>query len=89
MSFVPLWLIFLASGLVISVLALLWASRTRQFEQQDRARFLPLHGLEARAYARDAGPRRAGAGTWVTLTLTGLGGVLIWATLLLVLSHAF
>jgi nitrogen fixation-related uncharacterized protein len=45
--FVPLWLIFLVSGLAMAVFAVVWGMRTRQFEDQDRARFLPLVGLTA------------------------------------------
>jgi nitrogen fixation-related uncharacterized protein len=43
--FVPLWLIFLLSGLAMSIFAVVWGIRTRQFEDQDRARYLPLVGL--------------------------------------------
>ncbi len=43
--FVPMWLCYLVTGTAMAVLVLAWALRTRQFEDQDRARFLPLAGL--------------------------------------------
>jgi nitrogen fixation-related uncharacterized protein len=49
--FIPLWLTFLLSGLVMTVFAVIWGMRTRQFEDQDRARFLPLVGLTAEELA--------------------------------------
>jgi nitrogen fixation-related uncharacterized protein len=45
--FVPFWLIFLVSGLVMAVFSVAWGIRSRQFDDQERARFLPLAGLEA------------------------------------------
>jgi len=43
--FIPLWLVYLFSGTIMAVLTLLWAARGRQFEDQDRARYIPLAGL--------------------------------------------
>ena len=43
--FVPFWIIFLASGLIMAVLSVAWGIRSRQFDDQDRARFLPLADL--------------------------------------------
>lgn len=43
--FIPLWLVYLFSGTLMAVLTLLWAVRGRQFEEQDRARFIPLANL--------------------------------------------
>ena len=45
--FVNFWLIFLSSGLVMAVITVVWGIRTRQFEEQKRARFIPLRGLTA------------------------------------------
>jgi cbb3-type cytochrome oxidase maturation protein len=45
--FIPVWLIFLATGLIMAVFAVVWGIRSRQFEDQDRARYLPLVGLTA------------------------------------------
>ena len=43
--FVPFWLIFLGTGLFMSVFTVVWAIRSRQFDDQQRARFLPLAGM--------------------------------------------
>ena len=43
--FVPFWIIFLASGLIMAIFSVAWGIRTRQFDDQERARFLPLAGL--------------------------------------------
>ena len=43
--FIPLWLVYLFSGTLMAVLTLLWAVRGRQFEEQDRARYIPLATL--------------------------------------------
>lgn len=43
--FVPLWLIFLLSGLAMAVLTVVWAIRSHQFDDPQRARYLPLVGL--------------------------------------------
>jgi|OpeIllAssembly_1097287.scaffolds.fasta_scaffold107704_4 hypothetical protein len=43
--FVPLWLCYLVTGTVMAVLVLAWALGTHQFEDQDRARYLPLADL--------------------------------------------
>ena len=43
--FVPFWLIFLVSGTLLAVLTIVWAIGSRQFDDQDRARYLPLAGL--------------------------------------------
>ena len=80
--FVPLWLIFLVSGLSMAVLTVVWAIRSRQFEDQGRARFLPLAGLSAKEC--EARPRRSHraeiAGVWALLLV---GSAAIGACLLL------
>jgi hypothetical protein len=83
--FVPLWMIFLISGLLMAVLTLAWAIRTRQFEDQGRARFLPLVGLTAEELA--AAPvrrhRAEKAGVWA---LVIVGWAAIGACLLLTIG---
>jgi hypothetical protein len=80
--FVPLWLIFLISGLAMAVLTVVWAIRTRQFEEQGRARYLPLVGLSAQEHAaRPTRSHRAEiAGVWALLLV---GSSAIVACLLL------
>jgi hypothetical protein len=89
--FVPLWLIFLVSGTVMAVAAVLWAIASRQFDDQQRARFLPLVGLIASDYGAGDGvaerfgvedePRR-GAGFRVTLLIVSCGTLAIATTLI-------
>lgn len=82
--FIPLWLVYLLSGTVMAVLTLLWAVRTRQFEEQDRARYIPLASLTAAEL--DAPVRRAPASARIAIMgiMTVGIGALLW-TLLVVL----
>ncbi|GAB7028213.1 hypothetical protein [Geotalea toluenoxydans] len=41
-AFLAMWLGFLAVMITAITLALVWAVRSRQFSDQDRARYLPL-----------------------------------------------
>ncbi len=84
--FVPLWVLFLSSGLIMAVVTVSWASRTRQFDDQHRARFIPLSGLSAEELTYEPKKRfRAEiAGLWVLLT-AGLGA--LGASLFLALRH--
>jgi len=66
--FVPFWLIFLVTGLGMAVAVLFWSIRNRQFEDQDRARFLPLMGLsESELAARP--PVRRGASFYAIMMI--------------------
>jgi nitrogen fixation-related uncharacterized protein len=83
--FVPAWLIFLASGTAMAVLFVLWAIRTDQFEEQDRARYLPLVGLSAKEMSEQP-PVRRGASFYAILTIFVCGIVTMAATLAAVLK---
>jgi len=83
--FVPLWLVYLGTGTLMAVLTLVWAMRSRQFEDQDRARFLPLAGLEAEA-VRPA--RRASrVERWAIVAVLACGALALLSTLAVVLRH--
>lgn len=84
--FVPLWVIFLSTGLIMAVVTVLWASRSRQFEDQHRARFIPLAGLSAEeiAYQPDKNFRAERVGVFALL-LVGLAALL--AGLMLAIRH--
>jgi cbb3-type cytochrome oxidase maturation protein len=43
--FIPLWLVYLFTGTLMAVLTLFWAVRSRQFDDQERARYIPLAAL--------------------------------------------
>jgi cbb3-type cytochrome oxidase maturation protein len=57
--FVPVWLIFMSTGLLMAILTLIWSVKTRQFDDQQRARYLPLAGLSADELARQPEIRRS------------------------------
>lgn len=40
----PYFMAYMTAGLVISILVFLWALKSNQFKDQQRARFLPLYG---------------------------------------------
>jgi len=85
--FVPLWLIYLVSGTLMAVATVLWAIVSRQFEDQRRARYLPLVGLGAGDYAADDGRPARGAGFRVTLLIVSCGTLAIVCTLVSALRH--
>jgi hypothetical protein len=80
-------MIFLASGTLMAVLAILWAIRSEQFEEQDRARYLPLTGLSAREMSEQP-PVRRGASFYGILAIFACGLITLLATLALVLKAA-
>ena len=85
--FIPAWLIFLFTGLVMTLLTLFWATGSGQFEEQDRARFLPLHGLSAAELASPP-PRRRTASFYGNLAILAAGALSIAFTLYLVVSSS-
>jgi nitrogen fixation-related uncharacterized protein len=83
--FVPAWLIFLVSGTAMAVLFILWAIRSGQFEEQDRARYLPLVGMSAEEMSAQP-PVRRGASFYAILIIFVSGLVTMAATLAAVLK---
>lgn len=84
--FVPVWLLFLATGTVMTVLVLVWALKTSQFEDQDRARYLPLVGLTPGELGAEPVPHRTLSKVGVFLVL--LSGLVVLAlTLVTVIRH--
>lgn len=84
--FVPFWLIFLGSGLVMAAGTVVWAIRSGQFDDQQRARFIPLAGLSGDELTREPTRRRRSdyAGVF-TMLFVGVGAIL--AALALVVGH--
>ncbi len=78
--FVPVWLIFLFSGTVMAILVLYWGIKNHQFDDQDRARYLPLAGVPARELANPP-PARHGVTYYTFLILIALGPALLLWTL--------
>lgn len=84
--FVPLWLYFLGTGTVMAVVTLVWAVRSRQFDDQERARYLPLADLPAAAFMARPVPRAMlGRVTVGVMFLSGF--VALASTLVVVLRH--
>jgi len=46
MALLLTWILYAFLGVTIFSLIFLWAVRHGQFRDQDRARYLPLHGME-------------------------------------------
>ncbi len=67
----PYFVSYMAAGLIISILVFIWALKSGQFKDQQRARFLPLYSdVEAQA-ARKSKSGRLGA--YVLLCIVGSG----------------
>ena len=74
--FVPLWVLFLVSGLLMAICTVVWGIRSGQFEDQDRARYLPLAGLTAEEIdAKPATKHRAETIAGSVLILVGLSAL--------------
>jgi nitrogen fixation-related uncharacterized protein len=85
--FVAVWIVFLLSGTVMAIVVLLWGMRTRQFDEQQRARYLPLVGLTPEELA--APPRiRRGASFVALLGILAAGTLVLGLTLSKVLGGA-
>ena len=84
--FVPMWLIFLTSGTILAVVTLVWALKTRQFEDQNRARYLPLAGL-SREQLADPPPIKHGASFWGIICVFIAGMLVLGLTLAAVIRH--
>ena len=85
--FVPIWLVFLAFGIVMAVFTLIWSVKSNQFDDQDRARYLPLIGMTAEQLSEK--PKTNGWPTVVAMVIVMLSGALVLAfTLATVVSNA-
>jgi nitrogen fixation-related uncharacterized protein len=75
----PYFITYMLSGLVLSILVLIWALRNRQFRDQQRARYLPLVG-EAEARPVEIS-RTYRIQAYILIVLAGLGVLAMAATL--------
>ena len=85
--FVPVWVIFLFTGLVMAVFAVTWGIRSRQFDDQQRARFLPLVGMdrgEIDTGAAASSHRAERAAVWI---LVAIGVAAMLSALVLTIRH--
>lgn len=79
--FVAFWLIFLVSGLAMAVATIVWGIRGRQFEDQDRARYLPLVDLAPDDWAEEPATGARTLAWLVTGLLLATGALALGATL--------
>ena len=82
----PYFIAYMLSGLVLSVLVLIWALRNRQFRDQQRARYLPLVG-EAEARPLEVS-RTHRIQAKIVIALAGIGLLAMAATLAFSLLRA-
>lgn len=84
--FVTVWLAFLASGVAMAIIAIVWAVRSRQFEDQDRARYLPLAGLSDQEL-NSPPPARRSPDLWGNLAIVVGGALVLVITLIIVVQN--
>jgi cbb3-type cytochrome oxidase maturation protein len=84
--FVPVWLIFLASGTLMAIVTLVWSIRNHQFDDQERARYLPLTDLSAEELASPQRVRR-GANYFGLISILTLNALAIGFTLFLAVKY--
>ncbi len=77
MAYYPFWLLLIALSLFASIGGFLWASKHRQFNDQERARYLPLRGEDLRLFI---GGERLGRETIAMLAIFALGVTCLAAT---------
>ena len=87
MMFVPVWLIFFGTGTLMAVCTVAWSIKTRQFDDQDRARYLPFSGLSPEEL-KEKPPVRRGPGFFAIMFVMFLGLSSIVLCLALVIRHA-
>ncbi len=78
------WCLLMAAGLVASVLLIFWGVRSGQFADQERARFLPLHGTRREANEK---PSVFFPEAYAVLALVALTGIVLVLTLILAIMR--
>ncbi len=78
----PYFITYMAAGLAVSLIVFLWALKSGQFKDQQRARFLPLEDEPQRSPAKYSGLNRVEVFSLLFLACAGLAAsaaVLIFA----------
>lgn len=83
--FVPVWVLFMSTGLLMAFGILSWAVRHHQFDDQERARYLPLAGLTPMELADRPPVRRSP--TLYGLLVIVLCGFFSVGAIILILLH--
>jgi nitrogen fixation-related uncharacterized protein len=84
--FVPVWLFFLASGTLMAILVLVWAIRNHQFEDQERARYLPLNDVPAAELSKTATMKRTPT-YWGFVVILAFNAIAITTTLVVAILN--
>lgn len=69
------WIILVIISLAVSLLAFVWALESGQFNEQERARFLPLVDLPAPAHPGKR-PRQQGIYALLVVIVLGIGVII-------------
>ena len=80
--FINLWILFGSFGIIFSILLFIWAVKKGQFEDQERARFLPLKDIDDDDKLKK--PRRGFSETMLFMIIAVLGLAMI--SIMIVLS---
>jgi cbb3-type cytochrome oxidase maturation protein len=84
----PYFIAYMTAGLIISILVFLWALKTGQFKDQQRARFLPLYGDVESEPARTSRLNRIGAYVLFGIVCSGLLASAVFVLFVLIKSSA-
>ena len=69
----PYFITYMIVGFAVSLMVFFWALKNGQFRDQQRARFLPLHGDPARGHTKVSKLNRYEGYALLFLALLGLG----------------
>lgn len=76
----PYFILYMATGLVLSLAVFFWALKSGQFNEQQRARYLPLKDLPEKPPEKNSG---AGRLEFYVLSILAGGGLVLTAWVLL------
>ena len=79
------WVLLIVASLWVSVAGFLWAFRSGQFSDQDRARYLPLRGETFPLPVKD--PAKISREVYVLLVLVGTVVLLLATVLIGILAY--
>jgi cbb3-type cytochrome oxidase maturation protein len=83
----PYFITYMLIGFVLSLLVFLWALNHGQFRDQDRARFLPLHGEPESKGVRKSAMRRIELYALLSLACLGLLAIVAVLAFALIRGH--
>ena len=84
----PYFIAYMVCGFVVGLFLFFWALDNNQFQDQQRARFLPFEGEVPSAPAKAQVPRRYRVESYALFGLACLGLMVSMATVVYALWHA-